>query len=327
MTGRTLFAKAAAVAAGVVMAAATAAPAFADDPFSRVVVTVTPLYVVSTNSGQPAQNATPQGDTDSVYLNYGANIAITKALSLYYEHENADFTLDTLQLGGLRLPIGQLTDRFDTEGLKYNVGGGLALSAGYRNRSRECCPADAQNPDWNGYHGPFVGVNYAFGPMSSIGPIFDFDLMAQYVDHPYNATAAAGWQSPSIINPYTGLPVSNPVYQPYGGSGFIYPASISVHIPINHSHTLIPFLTYARLADYFHSDPAPEYYNVTVAGLVKVFAPWLVFHAAVVNLKETTIDNFPFGDINPVTPSGLPTTKDWVRLTTLNVGFDFHFKG
>lgn len=327
MTGRTLFAKAAAVAFGAVLAATTAAPAFADDPFSRVTLTVTPVYTMSTNSDQPPSNVAP--DTNSVFLDYGANIQLTKALALYYQHDNADFTLGEPIIGGVgRIPIGAISDRFDTEGLKFNVIPGLALSAGYRNRSRECCPADAQDPDYKGYHGPFVGVNYAFGPLSSIGPIFDFDLMAQYVDHPYNPALAYGWDTP-YYNVVTGAfaytpsltTVSNPRYQPYGGNGFIYPASISVHIPINHSHTLIPFFTYARLADYFASDPGPEYYNVTVFGLVKVFAPWLVFHAAVVNLKEETSLNYPFGNINPF------GSNDWVKLTTLSVGFDFHFRG
>jgi len=331
MTGRSLLAKAATFAVGAVMVATTAAPAFADDPFSRLVVTVSPVYTTATNSGQPAQNGTlnGQGDTNSVFLNYSANIQLTKALSLYEEHENADFTLDTLQLGAVHLPIGALTDRFDTEGIKYNVGHGLAVSAGYRNRSRECCPADAQNPDWVGYHGPFVGVNYAFGPMSSIGPIFDFDLMAQYVDHPYNVALAAPWDSVLLPDPYKlGALESNPRYQPYGGSGFIYPASITLHIPINHSHTFFPFVVFSRGADYFASDPGPEYYNIVVVGLVKVFAPWLVFHAAVVNLKEESSLNYPFGNINAFSPTvGIAPSNDWVRLTTLNVGLDFHFRG
>ncbi|HTW84627.1 MAG TPA: hypothetical protein VMD91_11200 [Candidatus Sulfotelmatobacter sp.] len=327
MTGRTLFAKAAAAAFGVVLAATTAAPAFADDPFSRVVLTVTPLYVVSTNGGQPEQNQTAAGDTNETFLDYGANITINKALSIYYSHDNADFTLDTLQIGPARVPIGQLRDRFDTEGLKWNAGSGVSITAGYKNRSRECCPADAQNPGWIGYHGPFVGVNYAFGPLSSIGPIFDFDLQAQYVDHPYNAALAAPWQTPTIINAFTGLPQSNPVYQPYGGSGFIYPASIAVHVPIDHNHTIIPFFQFGRLADYFASDPGPEYYNVTVAGLVKVFAPWLVFHAAIVNLKEETSLNYPFGTIRDGLPNPAGATNDWVRLTTVNIGLDFHFRG
>ncbi|MGD1068138.1 MAG: hypothetical protein ABR975_15120, partial [Vulcanimicrobiaceae bacterium] len=174
MTGRTLFAKAAAVAFGAVLTATTVAPAFADDPFSRITLTLTPVYTTATNQDIPPSN-TPQTETggppntDAVFLDYGVNIQLTKALALYWQHDNADFTIDSPIIGGFgKIPIGADFDRFDTEGLKYNVIPGLAVSAGYRNRTRMCCPDDSQTTTYKGYHGPFAGVNYAFGPLSSI---------------------------------------------------------------------------------------------------------------------------------------------------------------
>ena len=317
------------VAFVVVCLRANAAPALADDPFSKLTITLTPTWTVATGSDDtysaalsaippnvkpPGSNANGYafaangGTTSDPRLDFGLDYRFTKWVSLFYSHQNVDFSLGRFQPG---IYTGDIQDRFDTLGVREDVGvPGLSVNEGYFNRSRICCgvpntPSD--NIAQNFYHGYFVGASYAFGWKSPIGPPFDLNVRALWVP-----------RDPSKIIPG----FSDDPAVPYTGSGFIYPFSLTFRIPISNTiHTFWPFVSIGKAADYMSGDPGPSYLNQSVIGIVKIFSPQLVFHAVVVNIAQEHLP-YPL----PQYP-GVPLPGENIRVNVFNAGLDFKIKG
>jgi hypothetical protein len=315
-------------AAVIAYVCAGAGPALADDPLANLSITISPTYTLTTGSNatynasnsvippnvKPAGSnangyafAADGGVTNDVRLDYGFDYQLSKKFNLFYRHKNVDFSLGRFQPG---VYTGDIQDRFDTVGIGENLGHGLAASVGYFNRTRMCC-GDPSSPGdnvlQNFYHGYFVGGTYAFGPKTAIGPPLSVDVKAMWVP-----------RDPSKIIPG----FSDDPAVPYVGSGFIYPASITLRIPVSNTvHTFWPFISYEKGADFMSGDPGPSYVNAVVLGVVKIFPHGLVFHAVLLNLEQEHLP-YPL----PQYPS-VPLPGENVRINLINVGFDYKFHG
>jgi hypothetical protein len=275
--------------------AVAAIPAFADDFGKRFTLDVGPAFDASTtgdaNSPPPAPlfgvgYTQDHPIANALVLNYGLDFKIDARTHLYANHDVFDFSIGRIltAVPGGAIVFGTFYDRTDTIGINHSFGHGLLGKIYYFDHERPdvtglcnnqlACPNAAgrsvSNPDSIDEHGYGGGLSYNVGPETRIGNLFTLGVDAKYVPRP-------------SVGPH-GFALNG--LGAYTGSGWEFPYSISMKLPIVPSHTFIPFIGYERATVLFRAESSEEMYNQTNFGIVKVFNKNLLMSLVDVNFSE-----------------------------------------
>jgi len=264
-----------AVALGVVCYAAI--PAKADDFGKRFTIDIAPNWNIATTGD--AYSLPPPGRiavgyqpndlpiTNDLLLNYGIDYRIDQRTHLNYSHASFDLTFGrVLSIPGISL-INKDVDRTDTISVNHTFGGGLTGALYYFDHQRQNVQGSCNNqifcvgpngtnipnPDSIDEHGYGVHGAYNFGPESRIGKLFVVGVDAKYIPRPAVAPPGAS---------LNGLGA-------YPGSGWEFPYSIQMRLPLVPDRSIFPFIGYERATAYFRGESSVEQYNQTNFGVVK----------------------------------------------------------
>jgi len=244
-----------------------AIPAFADDFGKRFTIDIGPAFDASTTGDANSPPPAP-------------------LFGVGYSHDVFVFSIGRIltAVPGGAIVFGTFFDRTDTIGINHSFGHGLLGKIYYFDHERPdvtglCnnqidCPNAANhevsNPDSIDEHGYGAGLSYNVGPETRIGNLFTLGVDAKYVPRPNVGPAGFALNG---LGAYT-------------GSGWEFPYSISMKLPIVPSHTFIPFIGYERATVLFRAESSEEMYNQTNFGIVKVFNKNLLMSLVDVNFAE-----------------------------------------
>jgi hypothetical protein len=319
-------------------------PAFAD-VLSNLTITASPTFTTSlspldhigSQCTGAASSTVACSETNDLRLDYGLDYRFSKDWGFAYQHNNVDFTLSApiFVPGGAGVPIGDQQDRQDTLQLNYTAMAklGLTLNGGYLNKSRSFNANSAQVGPAPGvaatepagetfgqnafrYHGYFVGGDYNLGPHSPAGSLLTLNFRVLYGIHP-DTPANEFSNDTAFVAPGVGFVQT----VAYGGNRFVPTGGLTLHVPVGFRQGFFPFVGFQKGADYFFTDPGPEYYNIVVAGVAKVITKDLSLVGTYVNLNE---QRQPYPLVFPV-PGAFGV--DYVRLTNIQLTLNYKIHG
>jgi len=218
----------------------------------RASIDFVPQVLISTTADARPIRGNP--DVSDLRLDTEIKLRLARGLIADWTHHYSDNTIGRALFDGHSIVVGSLGDMVDTIYLDYAAARTLHLQAGYRRRSRVCCPgAGARfNPRPAWYSGPFIGALYGFGPRSAAGPLITYGTTVMFPKHEVSAA--------DIAADPPGLPDSGnqPILSQY-----LYAAR-----SLDPRGEIVVFFGAQEVSDYYNHQPIPLYYDLVSFGVV-----------------------------------------------------------
>jgi len=212
----------------------------------RASIDLVPQVLISATADARPIRGNP--DVSDLRFDTEIKLRVARGLIADWTHHYSDNTIGRASFDGRSIIVGSLRDIVDTIYLDYAVAHTLHLQAGYRRRSRVCCPGAGDRftprPAW--YSGPFVGALYGFGPRSAAGPLITYGAAVMFPKHEVSAA--------DIAADPPGLPDrgNQPILSQY-----LYAAR-----SLDPRGEIVVFFGAQEVSDYYNHQPLPLYYDL-----------------------------------------------------------------